>query len=94
MVKYSLEAQIFSAPDVSPIRQEIALLIQTPISAIRDLLGFSDDIDRPIFDIRDARTGIGLTAICNNGGAAWRWRIESGGRLRLPSCKGYCRGLT
>ena len=27
---------------------------------------------------------------CNNGGAAWRWRIESGGRLRLPSCKGSC----
>ena len=22
---------------------------------------------------------------CNNGGPAWRWRIESGGRPRLPS---------
>src|SRR5262249_37238720 len=35
-----------------------------------------------------------LTATCNNGGAAWRWRIESGGGPRLPSCKGSCLGLT
>jgi hypothetical protein len=26
-----------------------------------------------------------LTATCNNGGAAWRWRIENGGEPRLPS---------
>src|ERR1700746_2293054 len=51
-------------------------------------------INRPIFDIRNPRTTISLTATCNNGGAAWRWRIESGGRLRLPSCKGSCLGLT
>jgi hypothetical protein len=40
------------------------------------------------------QTTISLTATCNNGGATWRWRIESGGGLRLPSCKGSCLGLT
>src|SRR5262249_30630258 len=41
-----------------------------------------------------SRRRIPMVPSRNNGGAAWRWRIGSGGRPRLPGCKASCPGLT
>ncbi len=44
--------------------------------------------------LRNPRTTISLTAACNNGGTAWRWRIASVGGLRSWRCKRSWVGLS
>src|SRR5436190_19143247 len=62
------------------------------LEGVEDIHGFGKrgDVEHPVFqarmnpDLPDART---------NGGLAWRWRIESGGRRRSRRCGGGSAAL-
>jgi hypothetical protein len=85
---------------VSLIRQKFPLLNSNEISPIPNPLGFTNyryqSVDffvvpragcRAISAKKDRQQKQCMPDVrtSNNGGAAWRWRIESRGRLRLPT---------